>query len=436
MRSSAGCGSVLVVGAGHRFYSGVSVYTSMFTRALHEAGVPVRAVLFRNLCPVRLYPGRSRVGEMSLEDLAFPSEVAVSDELDWWPSLGSVRVWLSVLRYRPSLLVLQWWSSATLFQYVVVSLLVRLRGGRVVVVMHESMDVGEAGFRLARGYVRVGMSLLAGLASAGVVHSEEDREVFPAKLPLGGLPLHVVRHGPYPVELIASGGGAAREVAEELRAGARDGSVEEGCPAGDGSVPEDGSSSEVGGQVRLLMFGVLRAYKGLDVLEGALGLLPEGFSVSVVGERWDDVPSSQLDALRASGVRVVDRYVSGAELSAELAAADVVVLPYLRASASGPLAVAMAEGLPVVVSDLPQLRSEASGYAGAVLVAPGDVEALAEGILEASRMVGVGFECGSSWRESVSAVVSAAGFADPYEALGEELVASCVPAGEGSGGAL
>ena len=54
----------------------------------------------------------------------------------------------------------------------------------------------------------------------------------------------------------------------------------------------------------------------------------------------------------------------------------LLALPYHRVSSSGPLHIAMAQGINVIMTDLPALRSVAADYAGAEFVPPCGVESL------------------------------------------------------------
>jgi glycosyltransferase involved in cell wall biosynthesis len=83
---------------------------------------------------------------------------------------------------------------------------------------------------------------------------------------------------------------------------------------------------------RLLSFGRLLPYKGLDLLAQSLARLGprSGLVVRVVGLGPE---SAELDALRAlPGVRVENRWVPEDEVGALLGWADAVVLPYREAS--------------------------------------------------------------------------------------------------------
>jgi glycosyltransferase involved in cell wall biosynthesis len=132
-----------------------------------------------------------------------------------------------------------------------------------------------------------------------------------------------------------------------------------------------------------LFFGLLRPYKGVDVLLQAWSDLarqvPDA-QLWIVGH-----PRVALGPLRAAApatVRFVPRFVSEPELAACFRRADLVVLPYRRTErleSSGVLATALAFGKPAVVTDVGGF-SEVAATGAAVLVAPDDAGGLAAAI--------------------------------------------------------
>ena len=99
-----------------------------------------------------------------------------------------------------------------------------------------------------------------------------------------------------------------------------------------------------GGPLRLLFFGRLLAYKGLDLLASAMRRLStrREWQLRVVGSGPE---SAELASLRAlPGVTVENRWVPDDELGVLFAWADVVVLPYKEASQSGVAPSAIAAG--------------------------------------------------------------------------------------------
>ena len=129
----------------------------------------------------------------------------------------------------------------------------------------------------------------------------------------------------------------------------------------------------------VLFFGLLRPYKGVEVLLDAWRGI-EGAELWIVGR--PRMPIEPLRARAPANVRFVPRYVSDAELPAFFRRAEVVVLPYSRTERfdqSGVLATALAFGRPTVVSDVGGFGEVASAGA-ARLVPPDDRDALRDAI--------------------------------------------------------
>ena len=133
--------------------------------------------------------------------------------------------------------------------------------------------------------------------------------------------------------------------------------------------------AEVNGPV-VLFFGLIRPYKGVDVLlEAFRGI--EGAELWVVGRPLGmSLESLEAVAERAKArVRFVSRFVADAELPAFFRRADLVVLPYRDAEQSGVLFTALAFGKATVVTDVGGF-SEVAATGAAHIVPPGDPSAL------------------------------------------------------------
>jgi glycosyltransferase involved in cell wall biosynthesis len=133
-----------------------------------------------------------------------------------------------------------------------------------------------------------------------------------------------------------------------------------------------------GGKLRLLSFGRLLPYKGLDLLQGALAQLgPADLDVRVVGQGPE---SAVLDALRQTpGVQVENRWVPESELGSLLAWADALVLSHREASQSGVAAAALAAQRWIVATRVGGLVEQLRDEPLARLCAP-DAAHLAEAI--------------------------------------------------------
>jgi glycosyltransferase involved in cell wall biosynthesis len=130
-----------------------------------------------------------------------------------------------------------------------------------------------------------------------------------------------------------------------------------------------------GGPV-VLFFGLIRPYKGVDVLLDAWRRAekPDGAELWVVG-----MPRMDTSFVRGPDVRTALRFVSGAELAGAFRAADVVVLPYREIDQSGVLFTALAFGAPMVLSAVGGFP-EVAATGAAELVPPGDADALARAL--------------------------------------------------------
>ena len=138
------------------------------------------------------------------------------------------------------------------------------------------------------------------------------------------------------------------------------------------------------GQYRLLFFGFVRPYKGLDLLIEALGILNrDDVSLTVAGEFWEgkETLEGRVRELGLSErVTVIDRYLPDEEMQRCFEAADLVVLPYRRSVTSGVIATAYGFGRPVLATRVGGFHEVVQdGYTGR-LVPPGDPKALAAGI--------------------------------------------------------
>jgi glycosyltransferase involved in cell wall biosynthesis len=122
----------------------------------------------------------------------------------------------------------------------------------------------------------------------------------------------------------------------------------------------------------VLFFGLLRPYKGIDVLlEAWQGI--EGAELWIAG-----MPRMDLSSLRAAAppnVRFVPRFITDSELPAYFRRADLVVLPYREIDQSGVLFTALAFAKPALLSDVGGF-GEVAATGAARTVPAGDAEAL------------------------------------------------------------
>jgi glycosyltransferase involved in cell wall biosynthesis len=185
---------------------------------------------------------------------------------------------------------------------------------------------------------------LYGRFDAVVVHSQHGRERLTRELGVEDARVHVIPHG------------AFTHLAEARAA-----------------APPFQTEQPV-----VLFFGLMRPYKGIDVLLDAWQGI-EGAQLWIAG-----MPRMDISSMRAAAppnVRFVPRFITDSELPAYFRRADLVVLPYREIDQSGVLATALAFGKPLLLSDVGGF-AEVAARGVARTVPPGDPGALHDALRE------------------------------------------------------
>lgn len=376
---------VLLVGPGFRFLSGLSVYTCRLANALVDTH-DVAVVQLDRLIPARLYPGWRRVGD-DLTSMRYDERVRQLGTVDWYLGRSIGRIGRALEVERPDVIVLQWWTAATLHTYLALSRLAARAGIPIVIEFHEVQDTGEAKVPLVAAYCRAFLARLVRRANGAIFHSHHDAELFSAvfgRSAMSGLRTAIAPHGPY----------------DHMTKSAEKDST--------------ATSSELSSTIRptrLLSFGLIRPYKGVEDLIAAFDAMEpteaQRFELDVVGETWEGwtAPAAAISGSRyRERIRFDNRYVTDAEAATYFANADVLVLPYRRGSASGALQIAMSNGIFVVMYAVGGLVEAVHDYEGAVLVPPGDVDGLREALLSIGDRRAMRFTDPHSWTPLVDAI--------------------------------
>jgi glycosyltransferase involved in cell wall biosynthesis len=171
---------------------------------------------------------------------------------------------------------------------------------------------------------------------------------------------------------------------------------------------------------RLLFFGIVRPYKGVDVLLRALAAGPPEVALTVAGEFWGG--SAELRALAeqlgvAHRVEWREGYVPAGELPALFAECDAVVLPYRSATATQNVWLAHAHGVPVIATRVGTLPDQVRDGVDGLLCRPDDPADLARAIadcyapgrLDALRAGVRPVDTDASWDRYLAALTDTAG---------------------------
>lgn len=334
--------SITLVGPAHPYKGGGARHTTELAHRLHSLGHTVGIESWRAQYPAVLYPGQQTI--TAPEGEPFPQ---TRHELAWYRPDGWWRTGRRLAR-ESDLVVLTLFSPVQVPAYLGILSGIRSRrrdgpGPRVVALCHNVLPHERRAIDVS--LVRALLRRVDGV----LTHSPEQGRL--AEGLLGA-------DGPGPV---------VAEMPPHL-------------PDTGGARPEE----HPGEHRSLLFFGIVRPYKGVDVLLHALAEgAPEDVTLTVAGEFWGG--SEALAALAtelglADRVRFREGYVPADELPGLLAGADALVLPYRSATATQNVWLAHEHGLPVIATRAGTLADHVRDGADGLLCEPGDVADLARAL--------------------------------------------------------
>ncbi len=321
---------IAIVGPAHPYKGGGARHTTELAHRLAEAGHDVIIESWRAQYPRRLYPGQPTVDVPEGEP--YP------------------RTYRRLAWYRPD----GWLAAGR-----------RLRPANLVVfVLITPIQIPA--------YLTV-MSTLGQTRTAVICHNVLPHERRPGDVPL-------VKTLLKKADTVITHSAAQAAQARELAPGATVRAVTmpphlPATPIQAAERPRDPTSHP-----RLLFFGIVRPYKGLDVLLRALAQAPSHLTLTVAGEFWggtEDTAKLIADLGLAARVTLRPGYLPADQLPALFAAADALVMPYREATASQNALLAFAHGVPVITTTAGALAEPVRDGVDGLTCAPGDAEDLA-----------------------------------------------------------
>jgi glycosyltransferase involved in cell wall biosynthesis len=330
---------IALVGPAHPYKGGGARHTTELAHHLAAAGHEVIIESWRAQYPRRLYPGQQTVDVPEGEP--YPRTYR---RLAWYRPDG----WLAAgRRLRPADLVV--FVLLTPIQIpVYLAIMSTLRRTKTAVICHNVLP-----HERRPGDVPLARALLS---RTGTVITHSAAQAVLAKELAPGATVRTVAMPPH------------------LPTAARSQDAERACDLAQAHC-------------RLLFFGIVRPYKGLDLLLRALAQAPSHVTLTVAGEFWG---GTEATAKLIAGLGLADRvtlrpgYLPADQLPALFAAADALVLPYREATASQNALLAFAHGVPVVATTAGALAEPVRDGVDGLTCAPGDVQDLLRVLTEIS----------------------------------------------------
>jgi glycosyltransferase involved in cell wall biosynthesis len=341
---------IALIGPAHPYKGGGARHTTELAHRLAAAGHDVIIESWRAQYPGRLYPGRQTLD--APEGDPYPRTYR---RLSWYRPDG----WLAAGRRLRSadLVVFALLTPLQIPAYLAVLAALRHRA-RTVVICHNVLP-----HERRPGDVPLTRTLLSAVDLA-IVHSQaqaaQARDLAPnTRATITQMPPHLPAVPKVPAD--------AHRVHRPERA----------------VVPPPGQVRAPVAPCRLLFFGIVRPYKGLDVLLQALARAPAHVTLIVAGEFWGGTEETEklIAALGlADQVTLRPGYVPASQIPALFAAADALVLPYREATASQNALLAFAHGVPVITTTAGALADHVRDNVDGLTCAPGDPGDLASAL--------------------------------------------------------
>ncbi len=361
---------IAVVGPTHPYAGGSAQHTTSLAHELAATGHEVTLQSWSALCPKLLFPGQLTVGEPEVE--LFPDtewQLAWNRPDSWW--LTGRRL----ADRRFDAVMLSVFAPIQAGPYLSLARAARAGGCTLIALCHNVLphERGWADELMIRA--------LLGRMDAVLVHSQQQAALASARttasVEVAALPLHLP-------------------------------AVASQCPP---PAPRPRRN-------RLLFFGMVRPYKGLDILLRALAETNPEVSLTVAGEIWygrDGLLRLISDLHLGDRVTMSDGYVPADQVPAIFAAADAVVLPYRSGTASQNALIALQLGVPVIATRAGAIADSITDGVNGLLCAPADVAALARtismlyesGTLERLQLGVRPPQTRQAWGDYVAAVESA-----------------------------
>jgi glycosyltransferase involved in cell wall biosynthesis len=332
---------IAVVGPAFPYKGGGAHHTTELARRLAAAGHDVAIESWRAQYPGFLYPGQQTISEPEGEP--FPG---TRHRLDWRRPDGWYRTGRALRAY--DLVALAVLSPVQVPSYLGILAGLRRRtgrlstsGGGVVALCHNVLPHERKPYDVPL------MRRLLRRVDGALVHSAQQ-----ARLARDLAPGTPVLTADLPAHLPTPPGGTPVVVPDAEPAG------------------------------NLLFFGMVRPYKGLDVLLRALARL-DGVRLTVAGEFWggEEGTRSLISSLGLSDrVTLRPGYVPASDVPGLFADADALVLPYRTATASQNVFMAYEHGIPVIATRAGTLADHVREGIDGVVCEPDDVDSLTDAL--------------------------------------------------------
>ncbi len=310
---------IIIVGPAYPYRGGIATFDEMLARTFAARGSEVDILTFTVQYPGFLFPGKTQYSESTP-----PSDLRIERAVNSMNPLNWLKVGRRLRRERPEQVVMKYWTPFMGPCLGTIARIARRNGHTKVLVQVDNIVPHEhhATDRLLNRYFINSVDGFVYMSQ----QVKDDLDTFTTSKP--------ALFSPHPI------------FENFGRAVPRD----EACRAL-GLDPRAGYS---------LFFGIIRDYKGLDILLDAWKILRDGGHTAgrkliVAGEFYND-RERYIARIERNGLRddviLHDRFIRDEDVRYYFSAADVLIQPYKSATQSGVTQIAYNFELPMIVTDV------------------------------------------------------------------------------------
>jgi len=314
---------IIIIGPGYPYRNGQSVYLSSLCNQL-SSEFKVELINYTLLYPKFLFPGSTQYDESKDRKITFPNKRMLN-------SLNPLS-WIKTAQYinarKPDLIAIDWWHPFFGLCNRGITLWLHKKLKRKVIFITENVISHEAN-KLDRILTKIGLKNAKCFLALSEAVEKQLYSLFKKKVFRSVLPIYDFYKSAVPDN--------TKQLKEKFNFQEND--------------------------IVFLFFGLIRKYKGLDLLIEAFARLRKTNSsvkLLIVGEFYE--PSEPyFDLIKKQhiedAVHIENRYVPDEQVEQYFNASDCVVLPYRSATQSGILSMAYGFRKPVVVTHVGELAA-------------------------------------------------------------------------------
>ena len=359
---------IVVIGPTPPYRGGISHHNTNLLKSLSSSENDVLSISYSRLYPKFLYPGEN--------DKDLTQKIIENSEpiIDMMNPLTWIECFHRIKKFNPEKVIFHWWTTFFAFFYFFITSLMRKGEFQKICIIHNLFPHEKKWFDPF--ITKISLNNF----NEFVFHSRKEEQKF-----IRYLPNKSHRFFPHPLYDNYLDKKIGKVEAKKLL----------------------GFSEK---EKIILMFGIIRPYKGLECLLLAMHELIKNnsnYRLLVAGEFWESINKyhRQINELGLdSYITIHNRYIPDNDVPIYFSAADIFTAPYVSGTQSGALKIALSYKLPIVASSVISEEKKISDE-NWLVVPPNDPEALSLAIQKIQLTNEINIKHFTSWSDFASFIM-------------------------------